>query len=125
MTTPELTTALAGVCGYHEGDDCQICAEVLQHRRGKGWTDAEILADIELYRTDFGAWCARVRERSAARSVVAGADHRGQGTIPPEAWDHTHPDHDWWVDGSGQCFDEACPRHPAHHHGQGDGREAL
>lgn len=36
----------------------------------------------------------------------------GIGNIPPEAWDRTHPDHDWWVEGAGRCFADDCPRHP-------------
>lgn len=35
----------------------------------------------------------------------------GLGTIPPEAWDHEHPDHDWWVGNSSWCFDPDCPDH--------------
>lgn len=63
----ELAAALADVCGYHEGDACPHCAEVVQHRRGLGWTDAQILADIDLYRADFDAWAAKVRARAASR----------------------------------------------------------
>lgn len=35
----------------------------------------------------------------------------GHGLIPPEAWDHKHPDHDWWVNGRSWCFDQQCPDH--------------
>jgi len=35
----------------------------------------------------------------------------GGATIPSEAWDHTHPDHEWWVNGRGWCFDDSCPDH--------------
>jgi hypothetical protein len=35
----------------------------------------------------------------------------GHGLVPPEAWDRTHPDHNWWVNGRGWCFDEDCPDH--------------
>lgn len=35
----------------------------------------------------------------------------GNDTVPPEAWDHTHPDHDWWTNGRGWCFDRDCPDH--------------
>jgi hypothetical protein len=62
MTTT--ATALAEVCGYHEGEGCEHCAETLAWKRDRGWTDAEILADIELYRTDFEAWADRVRCRA-------------------------------------------------------------
>lgn len=65
MTT--LTAALAEVCGYHE-PDCEHCAETLAWKRDRGWTDAEILADIELYRTDFEAWAAKVRERAGLKA---------------------------------------------------------
>jgi hypothetical protein len=35
----------------------------------------------------------------------------GLGTVPPEAWDCTHPDHEWWVDGRDWCYDPECPDH--------------
>lgn len=34
-------------------------------------------------------------------------------TVPAEAWDRTHPDHDWWVEESGRCLADDCPKHPA------------
>lgn len=35
----------------------------------------------------------------------------GNATVPSEAWDCSHPDHGWWVNGRGWCYDEACPDH--------------
>jgi len=35
----------------------------------------------------------------------------GHGTIPFEAMDRTHPDHNWWVNGRGWCYDPNCPAH--------------
>lgn len=35
----------------------------------------------------------------------------GPGLIPHEAMDHTHPDHNWWVNGRGWCYDPDCPTH--------------
>ncbi len=32
-------------------------------------------------------------------------------TVPSEAWDNAHPDHDWWVNGRGWCYDPDCPQH--------------
>ncbi len=69
--TDDLTTALAEVCGYHPGDGCEHCADTLKRHRDQGWTDAEIVADIDLYRTDFAAWADKVRERSDVRAATA------------------------------------------------------
>lgn len=70
MTTSQaVAAALAEVCGYHEGDNCQHCAEALLWRYERGWTDADLLADIELYRTDFNAWADKTRGRLAAEST--------------------------------------------------------
>ena len=69
-----LITALADVCGYHQGDDCTHCADVLKHRRGLGWTDPEIIADIQLYRSDFDAWADKVRARAASRADQLAAE---------------------------------------------------
>lgn len=65
--------ALAKVCGYHEGDDCSHCLESFMHHRAKGRTFAEILADIELYRTDRGAWEAKVRAGRPSGESTEGA----------------------------------------------------
>jgi hypothetical protein len=35
----------------------------------------------------------------------------GDATVPPEAWDNTHPDHESWTGGRGWCFDRDCPDH--------------
>lgn len=35
----------------------------------------------------------------------------GNATVSSEAWDHTHPDHDWWVNGRTWCYDAECDRH--------------
>jgi hypothetical protein len=35
----------------------------------------------------------------------------GGDTVPSEAWDETHPDHDWWVRQTGRCL--ADHAHPA------------
>jgi hypothetical protein len=32
-------------------------------------------------------------------------------TVPPEAFDETHPDHDEWVRTTGRCLRAACPKH--------------
>lgn len=63
--------------------------------------------------------CAPHRARLAAESAEPAGLMRsrvarpsGGATCPPESWDHTHPDHNWWVDGASVCFDLACPDHP-------------
>jgi len=62
MTAQQVREALATVCGYHDGSDCQHCADTYAHAQlRKGKSDAEILADVELYRTDWPAWEAKVR----------------------------------------------------------------
>lgn len=69
-TRAEVAAALADVCGYHEGDACTHCAEVLDIHRERGWTDTQVLADIELYRTDFRTWAIKVRERADVRAAA-------------------------------------------------------
>lgn len=32
-------------------------------------------------------------------------------TVPWEAFDITHPDHNWWVQRTGQCLASECPEH--------------
>lgn len=75
--TPALLAALADVCGYHEGDGCQHCAEVLRHARERqGWTDEELLADIALYESDFDAWADRVRRQRVTDNVEQNREMR-------------------------------------------------
>ena len=39
--------------------------------------------------------------------------NEGSCTIPWEAFDETHPDHDWWVSQTGRCLvPDDCPTHP-------------
>jgi hypothetical protein len=102
--TTTLTTTLADECGYHEGDNCQHCAEVLRHLRARGWTDAEILADIDLYRTDLAAWEAKVRARAAEVCPVS----RALFDEDPAAYEpHGHSDRPAEV-----VPGYACPDHP-------------
>lgn len=46
-----------------------------------------------------------------ARPVRMNARTPGNDTVPPEAWDREHPDHAWWVNGRGWCYDPACTDH--------------
>ena len=48
---------------------------------------------------------AKPTQRHAYRRLV------GNATVPAEAWDCSHPDHDWWVNGRGWCYDPECPQH--------------
>lgn len=32
-------------------------------------------------------------------------------TLPFEAFDPEHPDHNWWVSQTGKCLAEDCPDH--------------
>lgn len=72
-TTPQhVLDALARVCGYHDGPDCEHCAEAIKHRLGKfGMTPEQLLADINLYDTDYPEWERQVRERIARRHEKA------------------------------------------------------
>lgn len=42
----------------------------------------------------------------------------GLGTVPPEAWDREHSDHEWWVNGRGWCYDPDCADHRYRQPGQ-------
>lgn len=65
MSADQVRRALADVCGYHTGPDCQHCADTYAHAQlHKGMSDDDILRDIELYRTNFGAWEQKVRAAS-------------------------------------------------------------
>lgn len=39
------------------------------------------------------------------------AQRAGDATVPSEAWDRTHPDHDWWATPRGWCYDADCSDH--------------
>jgi hypothetical protein len=62
--------ALSEVCGYHEGDPCDHCAESVRVHRGRGWSWDELLEDVRLYRDDYRAWERKVRASAAARSAA-------------------------------------------------------
>ncbi|MBM0275118.1 DUF6085 family protein [Micromonospora tarensis] len=55
--------ALAAACGYHDGPDCEHCVDTLNRVRDKGMTDAQILADLELFRVDHNLWADVTRLR--------------------------------------------------------------
>lgn len=65
--TAALEALLAEVCGYHTGAGCEHCADAITYRRGKGWTDHEIIADATLFRDDKDTWY----ELTAKRAGVA------------------------------------------------------
>ncbi len=75
--TPEMQALLAQVCGYHDGPDCQHCADTYRHKsQRKGWTDEQITADVLLYRDNRPAWYQRhVDQAIADGKLPADAHH--------------------------------------------------
>lgn len=63
----ELVDLLASVCGYHDGPDCGHCTDALIHARSKGWTDEQVIADIQMYANDRAGWIQARLDEVAAR----------------------------------------------------------
>jgi hypothetical protein len=60
-TANRLSELLPKACGWFHATDgpCQLCAGAVANCRGRGMSDEAILADIELYLSDWNAWYAR------------------------------------------------------------------
>lgn len=88
-------------CYHGEHDYCRSMTGWQGEKRPAQCKFCDARCECDCHREEFGLMVPLFRREP------------GRATAPSEAGDSAHPDHDWWVEGSGRCLASDCDRHSA------------